>query len=480
MPSQEPEHVPVNAAAKAEDAMAEAEDIEPLPAMFGKISEGARARREEKERRERDAAARRRQASGKPAPAPGSLQSNATVVRMMDMMGHNSGMGLGKDGQGRTEPLEATARTENAGLGYVEGFKKPPAKENLPPPIRPLETAASTKERQPRWSKKAGARKAPASTTKNALPAMRTEDEEQAAAVVQKVIDRRGPQEHVLTDLKGLNDEQEAEASDVPMPELQYNARLLVDDARADALRLREQLRREQEKAASLAREEEKLSKQEAAQKRHLQVMETISGTLEQVRVDDAAGELTLEGLLLTFRDLKARFGEEFKMCGVAWIACQFAHPLLIGLFQGWQPLQDPSVGLEVMSLWKDLLDGDDQPYDFSHGAASRTPYAQLATEVILPPVRVSGANSWDARDPEPMLDFLKMWDHVLPPVAVRLVLEQVVIPKLSAAVESCAERVGPCMGASMAADARAEEYRDVVPFHPIQAEQRSPRMAST
>ena len=50
MPSHEPDPVPVNAAAKEDEAGAEAEDIEPLPAMFGKIREGARARREEKER----------------------------------------------------------------------------------------------------------------------------------------------------------------------------------------------------------------------------------------------------------------------------------------------------------------------------------------------------------------------------------------------------------------------------------------------
>ncbi|CAN6318154.1 unnamed protein product [Urochloa humidicola] len=70
-PSQEPEHVPVNSAAKEEDAMAEV-DIKPLPAMFGKISEGARARREEKER-ERDAAAarrRRRRLRGACSPTP--------------------------------------------------------------------------------------------------------------------------------------------------------------------------------------------------------------------------------------------------------------------------------------------------------------------------------------------------------------------------------------------------------------------------
>ncbi|CAN6271682.1 unnamed protein product [Urochloa humidicola] len=138
-PSQEPEHVPVNSAAKEEDAMAEV-DIEPLPAMFGKISEGARARREEKER-ERDAAG----GSGEPAVQLHGGQDDGDD-------GRNFGTGLGKDGQGITEPLEATARTKNAGLSYVDRSKKHPAKENLPPPTRPPATAAPTKERQPRWA----------------------------------------------------------------------------------------------------------------------------------------------------------------------------------------------------------------------------------------------------------------------------------------------------------------------------------------
>jgi hypothetical protein len=43
---------------------------------------------------------------------------------MMRMGGYYPRMGLGKYGQGRTEPLEATVRLKNAGLGYVERFKK--------------------------------------------------------------------------------------------------------------------------------------------------------------------------------------------------------------------------------------------------------------------------------------------------------------------------------------------------------------------
>jgi tuftelin-interacting protein 11 len=118
--------------------------------------------------------------------------------------------------------------------------------------------------------------------------------------------------------------------------------------------------------------------------------------------------------------------------------------PATVPAFQGWQPLQDPSFGWGTMSSWKDLLEAD-QPYDFSHGAASMAPYTQLVSEVIVPAVRIAGTNSWDASDPEPTLQLLLTWEHVLPPVVLQSILEHVVMPKLSATVESwdpCEEKV--------------------------------------
>jgi tuftelin-interacting protein 11 len=135
-----------------------------------------------------------------------------------------------------------------------------------------------------------------------------------------------------------------------------------------------------------LVREKEKVSKQDALQSRQLQVMEKIVETLEQV--DDTVGMLTLDGLLQTFQNMKAQYEEEFKMCSIAWIACRSTHPLLIQVFQGWHPLQDPKFGLDVMKKWKALLQRD-QPFDFADGAASMGPYVQLVSEAILPAVRI-------------------------------------------------------------------------------------------
>ncbi|KAL6616168.1 hypothetical protein ACP70R_038438 [Stipagrostis hirtigluma subsp. patula] len=433
----EPDLVSASASAVTEGEEEDEPDIEMLPTMFGKIKEGARARREEKEL-ERATAARRRQAAGKPPPAPGSLESNTKVAKMMDRWGHAPGMGLGKNAQGRAAPLEVTVLPKNAGLG----LKKPTpvsAKENLPP--RPPSPAPAMGKHQ-RWSKKASTKKPPVLTT-NELLAMRAEQEEQPA-VVHKVIDMRGPQARVLTDLTGLNDGHQMEDNDLPLPELQYNVRVLVDESEVDVVRLDGQLRREQEKALSLAREKETLSQQEAQQRRHLQAMETIASALEKVQVDETAGVLALDGSLRAFRELKARFREEFEMCSIAWIACRFARPLLIQALQWWQPLQDPSFGLDTISPWKDLLQGD-RPCDFSDGASSVAPYTQLVSEVILPVVRMSGTNSWEATDPEPMLQFLERWKQLMPRVVLDSILEHVVMPKLAAAVDSwdpCREKV--------------------------------------
>uniref|UniRef100_A0A1D1XVA0 Tuftelin-interacting protein 11 n=1 Tax=Anthurium amnicola TaxID=1678845 RepID=A0A1D1XVA0_9ARAE len=416
-----------------------------LPTAFGRrIKEGAQRREKERERSmatKKADGGRRAAASGGSGDVGKFEQFTKGIgMALMEKMGYKVGGGLGKKGQGIAVPIEVKLRPKNMGMGFNDYKEaKLPALDEAPEEKPAAVAAARPKEKL--WSKQKQGKKPKDYMTAEELLVKK---QEQGLEVVQKVLDMRGPQVRVLTNLENLNAEERAREENLPMPELQYNLKLILDLSEVEIQKIDGELRRERENVVSLQREKEKLRKEEARQKRQLDIMEALLGVLEEVQEESSSGSLTLDSVLDTFNSLKERYPEEYKLCNIGCIACSFVHPLLIRVFQGWEPLQNPMYGSELMRSWKKLLEGD-QPYDFSDTMLSSAPYAQLVGEVILPAVRIAGTNTWQARDPDPMLQFLDSWKDLLPPPVLQSILDHVVMPKLAAAVESwdpCRETV--------------------------------------
>ncbi|KAG8378618.1 hypothetical protein BUALT_Bualt07G0004200 [Buddleja alternifolia] len=401
-----------------------------LPSAFGKkIMEGAQLRRERE--KEKSRLAKKSSQSDKRDLDPSGVgafekHTKGIGMRLLEKMGYKGG-GLGKNAQGIVAPIEAKLRPKNMGMGFndYKEATRPAIQESdeksLPRPSQPLD--ARSKEKL--WSKQAPKKK-PAYITAEELLAKK---QEQGLDVVQKVFDMRGPQVRVLTNLENLNAEDKARENDVPMPELQHNVKLIVDLAELDIQKLDRDLRNERETVVSLQKEKEKLQETAHQQKQQLNNMEEIASVLDQIGESSTAGTLTLETLAKSFVDLKTRYEDDYTLCNLSCIACSYALPLFIRIFQGWDPLQNPTHGVEVVSLWKKLLQGKD--------SFNSSPYVQLLMEVVFPAVRISGTNSWQARDPEPMLRFLESWEQLLPPPVLQTVLDNIIMPKLSAAVDS-------------------------------------------
>ncbi|KAL0301444.1 UNVERIFIED_CONTAM: Septin and tuftelin-interacting protein 11 [Sesamum radiatum] len=409
------------------------EDDNFLPSAFGKkIKEGAQLRRERE--KEKSILAKKSSQVGRRELDPAGVgafekHTKGIGMKLLEKMGYKGG-GLGKNEQGILAPIEAKMRPKNMGMGFND-YKEaiPPALQELDEKsLRPPSQSLEGRSREKLWSKQAQKKKV--YITADELLAQK---QEQGLEVVQKVFDMRGPQVRVLTNLENLNAEDKARENNVPMPELQHNVRLIVDLAELDIQKLDRDLRNERETAVALQKEKEKLQKEAHQQKQQLQNMEEIVSVLDQIGEESSSGTLTLESLAKSFIDLQTRFSDDYTLCNLSCIACSYALPLFIRIFQGWDPLQSPTHGVEVVSLWKKLLQGKNS-LNFSVAAS---PYMQLLMEVVFPAVRISGTNSWQARDPEPMLRFLESWEELLPSPALQLILDNVVMPKISAAVDS-------------------------------------------
>lgn len=161
-----------------------------------------------------------------------------------------------------------------------------------------------------------------------------------------------------------------------------------------------------------------------AKQRQQSDNLEKIVTILCQIEKENSLGLLTLRSLANYFIDLKWRLSHDYKLYDLPCIAYSFALPFFTRVFQSWNPLGKPSHKLNVVSMWKELLQSED----------SRA-YTQLVSEVVLPAERIRRfLNGWNAGKPEEMLRFLECWEKLLPSSVFDTILDTIVMPKLAGA----------------------------------------------
>ena len=432
--------------------------------------------------------------NAKPDPKLGEFEKHTKGIgmKLLEKMGYKKGMGLGKDGKGMAAPMETQMRPKNMGMGF-KGFKEAGQLNNKDGSDDDDDDAARTGaggDARNKAAEKVAAENARAKREKDAkqkemwkrrneLKRERREyrtaeevlaEQERAdleasgiatrdgraapppAPAKMTVIDMRGSQAHVVTDLRELRGDGgaagggDAAANDdeeIAFPELQHNLRLIVDLAEAEIQTVDAKIRHEKDTNVLLRRESNRLRADADRAERAADSLDQILRLAEKCEVSAQSRGATLDDLATMYSDMKARHPDEYARHGVQRLAVAHAHPLVADLFrEPYDPLTEPTRGTSTLKRWKELLssstDGDHGTTNDMFGNTDDDAMFGLLDASVIQPLRRAVTTRWDAKSPEPLLRWFDAWHPaVLSDAAVEELQVKCVLPKLQRAVEA-------------------------------------------
>ncbi|XP_069102141.1 tuftelin-interacting protein 11-like [Argopecten irradians] len=378
--------------------------------------------------------------------------------KLLEKMGYKPGEGLGKSHQGITTPVEAVKRKGRAAVGAYGTERSERSLQDYPVYDSEEEEDKNFQSQLQQWKKTEGSKKKPKYVYKTAQELIDTGSVKKRPQLSKsskvKVIDMTGKEQRVLSGYHAIShrhDKPEIEEEPAPhlanqkrafdLPELTHNLNLLVDMAEEDIMQNDRKLRYLKDHIVNMKYEKQRLDEicdqEEKLMDRLKKVLDIVDMCQKRTQ-PDSDNPLTLSESAAIFKSLQEDYYEEYRMYDLSSLAIALVFPMMKQHFTGWDPLKNPTHGLDTVREWKALLeDYTNKIVAGPHtGGQDMDVYQRLLWDVWLPFVRTT-VLTWNVRSCDNIIDLLETWMPVLPGWVMENILDQLVLPRLLQEVEN-------------------------------------------
>ncbi|KAF4634462.1 hypothetical protein G7Y89_g3639 [Cudoniella acicularis] len=383
----------------------------------------------------------------KPA-KPSSFSSGSFASRMMAKMGYKEGQGLGKEGQGRSGVIEVVQRPQGVGLGAVrEKSKQEIEEEKRQAEIRGEKYVDSDEEkRKSRRKVKSGTSTGSSTPRRTPKPKYQTVNEAQRAApglhipdAFAPILDMSAPTQRFLTSTSGLLTPT-AGFETTEESETKKIARRAQKDLSDHVEEWKSLDERKAYIGMEILQERQRIAELQKSLDQFSLFVDTTQDILQASK--DSQWDAVLSILEGADNFDISGVNEELRTTVVA-----AAHPFLSNAIEGWQPLEDPTLGGMTSQLSKiqhilgatpeASITTENNLISSHRKVRSTTAYESMIYKIIFPKIVSAINQGWDVHNPAPLQKLLDSWKGLLPAFVLSLTLDQAVVGKLDEAVST-------------------------------------------
>ncbi|KAJ3394633.1 Tuftelin-interacting protein 11 [Lobulomyces angularis] len=416
-------------------------------------------------------------------------------LKMMQKMGYKKGEGLGSDGSGIVNPIDVKVRQGKIGVGGMDERTNAIKEEQR---IKKEALGLKEEEVKPVLVKHDGWKKSKKKIKKKYVSAadlIKEQEILEGEALPQKIVDMTGKQAREVSHLSELSTSKQVVLNiQTRLPELKHNLLLIVDIASNDLIdhtkAMISEKRNVEDKSTQIKKLDYKLREQNYKKGRvdevivmckefqqralNLDIPHSLKENLDDINNNNS--ELRLEWIIKNFEDLFLKFEnhyfQEYLQLKLDEVVFTVLAKFFQNFFHKWNVLSQPTSGQKTFFKLKKLFcydryisdkkEAKNEPKLNFYGEEIEedilpqpellmTCYENMLYKHWLPKVRSAINNEWNIREPEAIVELLKLWhpkkefdedidadvtsyaskECVLPYWLYLNVLDQLILPKL-------------------------------------------------